>query len=119
MGVAQTGLNLPMASYELFYNRSWSPRQEQQALFRALRPQQRNRLGVEFVHLRGSLDEYQARMVDMKSNAAAVGLDWGTPEYTSDDFQHWLSILDGFVDGLAEMRGVDRHQFRHELATPA
>lgn len=118
-GVAQTGLNLPMASAEFFYNRCWSPRQETQALYRALRPQQKHQLYVEYCHFQGSIDEYQAQMVEMKSNAAAVGLDWGIPEYDASDFKHWMSILDNFVSGLAELRGMERGELLSQLRQAA
>ncbi len=118
-GVGQAGLNLPQASDEVFYNRCWSPRQEQQALYRALRPQQKNELRVARFHLRGSLDQYMARMVAMKVDASRAGLDWGTPEYSAHDFEHWLSILDSFCNEIAQLRNIKRHDLKEHLCHAA
>ena len=118
-GTGQTGLNLPQANREGFYNRCWSPRQEEQALYRALRPQQVNTLGVDLFHLRGSHDLYMGTMVAMKADSSRCGLDYGTPEYSSKDFMHWLQILDSFCEDLAQLRGVSRHQLREVLSNAA
>lgn len=118
-GVGQTGLNLPQCSDEIFYNRCWSPRQELQALYRALRPGQTRSVRVRYLHLPGSLDAYMARMVDMKSDAARSGLDWGTPEFTGGDFVHWCTILDAFCKDIAALRGLHRGTLRERLTHAA
>lgn len=114
-GVGQTALNLPMANEVMFAHRMWTNRQEQQALFRALRPQQKDVVRFRTYHLEGSIDEYMAQMVAFKKDCQSAGLDWATPEHSPDDFKHWLSILDSFVTSLAEMRGVNRFQMREIL----
>lgn len=114
-GVAQTGLNIPEATDEIFANRLYSPRQESQAMYRALRPQQKNRLRVAYPHLEGSIDEYQAQMVAHKADTARAGLDWGTPEYTADDFQHWMTFLSEFVDGTEQLRARRSRITRKEV----
>lgn len=114
-GVGSTGLNVPQATDELFANRCWSPRQEKQAEYRALRPQQKHRLRIRYAHLRGSLDEYMAQLCEMKADAARAGLDYGAPEYQASDFVSWISILDAFCDSVAKLRKVERHQLREDL----
>lgn len=118
-GCAQAGLNLPQATDEIFYNRVWSPRQEKQAIFRALRPQQKHKVRIRFLHLPGSLDQYQARMVAMKADAAAAGLDWATPEFTGADFVHWRTVLDEFCEATAQLRGLARGDMIRELSDAA
>ena len=118
-GVGQTGLNLHVASDEIFYNRCWSPRQELQALYRALRPQQTQEVRVSHVHLAGSLDEYQAMMCEMKADSAQAGLDFCTPEFSAQSFTHWLAILDMFCERLSTLRGVKRHSLREVLSNAA
>lgn len=103
-GVGARGLNLPEASHAVFYDRMWSPRQEQQALFRALRPGRRGVLTVVYAHLAGSVDLYKAQMVAYKQDTANAGLDFATPEFRPEDFQHWMSILDSFCESIGKAR---------------
>lgn len=116
MQCSQTGLNVPEASDEIFANRRWSPREEEQAMARAIRPSQKRSVRVRFPHLPGSLDDYMKMMVDFKRSAAATGLDYATPEFTESDWSHWATILDSFVEGLARDLGVDKWDLRTELA---
>lgn len=115
MQCSQTGLNVPEATDELFYNRRWSPREEDQAEYRAIRPGQKHSVRIRKLHLPGSLDEYQAQMCAFKADSMRAGLDWGTPEFDPQDFQHWLTVLDGFCEGLAALRGVKRTDLRASL----
>lgn len=103
-GVGARGLNLPEASHAVFYDRMWSPRQEQQALFRALRPGRVGVLKAIYAHLAGSVDLYKAQMVAFKQDTANAGLDFATPEFEPGDFEHWLSILDSFVESIGKAR---------------
>lgn len=114
-GVGQKGINLPQADRIICYNRCYSPRQESQAIYRALRPQQRRELQVIMLHLTGSIDEYMAQMCDMKVDAARAGLDHGTPEFSPDSFQHWITILDRFVVDLCERTGYERIKLNEAL----
>lgn len=115
-GVGQTGLNLHQACRLGLYNREWSPRQEHQAEYRALRPQQKHTVKIKRWHLPGSLDEYQARMVEMKADCASAGLDYATPEFEASDFNHWVTLMANFVDDLADLKGVNRRDLRAVLA---
>lgn len=103
-GVGARGLNLPEASHAVFYDRMWSPRQEQQALFRALRPGRVGVLKAIYAHLAGSVDLYKAQMVAFKQDTANAGLDFATPEFEPGDFEHWLGILDAFVESIGKAR---------------
>jgi len=115
LGVAETGLNIPQAQAIVFNARSWSPRVENQAEARALRPQQtRNVIITRFQH-EGSIDEYQATMVAMKADAARAGLDWGTPEHQGTPWLHWAHILGEFLEGLGKLHGKTHHDIREEL----
>lgn len=115
MAVTQNGLNLWQANREVFACRSWTATQEDQAMARTLRPQQTRPVEVEFVHLVGSIDEYQAQMVAMKRDTAGAVVDCLVPEYAGDEFVHMDRMLDRFVTDLAERRGLDPHELRRTL----
>lgn len=114
-GITQAGLDLYSANYALFPCRLWNSRGEDQSIYRLLRPQQTNPVHVERVHLAGSIHEYQAQMVTWKAAAADAGLDWGTPLPDDVEFLHLDTVLERFVDDLAKMRGLNRHDFRDSL----
>ncbi|NVH76311.1 helicase [Paraburkholderia sp. JPY432] len=97
----RAGYNLPNADYVLFYDRSWTWRIEYQAMRRALRWNRKGVLNVEYFHLPGSIDEYQAQMVAHKRDSMQAGLDWATPELEDETFLHMDSLLDRFVEDLA------------------
>ncbi|SEI23840.1 SNF2-related protein [Paraburkholderia hospita] len=99
----RAGYNLPNADYVLFYDRSWTWRIEYQAMRRALRWNRKGILHVEYFHLPGSIDEYQAQMVAHKRDSMQAGLDWATPELEDETFLHMDSLLDRFVDDLASL----------------
>jgi SNF2 family DNA or RNA helicase len=119
LGVTQTGLNIPQACVVLFYNRAWAAKTEQQAGGRVLRPQQVQDVLFEYLHLKGSIDEYQAQMVAHKQDAALAGLDWGTPEFDQEDFLHIDTILGRFCEDLAELHGCETHELREKLKATA
>ena len=96
-GVLQTGYNIHQADRVLFYDRSWTPKVEQQAAARVLRPQQRRPVEVEYLHLDGSIDSYQDQMVAFKAESMKAGLDFGDEDPTRD-FVHIETILGRFVE---------------------
>lgn len=104
-GVGQQVLNIPQADSILMAHRMWSPRQESQAEHRTIRPQQKASVAIDYLHLPGSVDVYQERMVRMKADSARAGLDWGTPEYKASDFVHWMAMLDDFCRELDSLPG--------------
>lgn len=109
------GLNIPQADKVLFYDRDWTASAEAQALARVLRPETNHPVTAEFLHVKGSADEYQAQMVAFKKEAAAVGVDWAVPEMDDVAFEHIDTILGRFVADLAAMRGTKGHLLRQEL----
>ncbi len=116
LGVAQKGLNIPEADRVLFLTRSWTAKTEDQAEGRVLRPQQTRPVTTEFVHLRGSIDDYQGQMVTHKRDAINAGLDWGTPTLDDVEFLHLDTLLGRFVEDLAGLMGCRTHEVRDRLA---
>ena len=108
LGTSQSGLNIPESTRVIFSARSWTARAERQAMARVLRPQQKGDVLVEFFHLPGSLDEYQAQMVDFKQDASDAGLDWATPTLDDVEFTHIDTILGRFVRELPGVRRAAR-----------
>lgn len=111
----KSGYNFPEADYIAFYDRSWSSTVEDQAKRRALRTERKKPVRVEFFELPGSLDIYQSQMVNFKAESANAGLDFGTPTLDAEDYLHMSTILHKFVEGLAEMRGMQTHKMRDML----
>lgn len=116
LGCAQAGLNLWQADTAIFYNRSWSAKTEDQALARLLRPQQCRDVTAEFLHLDGSIDDYQGQMVESKATAIRAGLDWGAPAADDVEFAHIDTLLGRFCVDLAARLGVKRHDLRDAVA---
>lgn len=119
VGVVQTGLNIPEASRGIFAARSWTTKTEQQARYRMLRPQQTRRAVFETLELPGSLDTYQAMMLDFKADATAAAVDFLMPKKGHEEFAHLDTIIERFVRGLSDMRGQKIHEFRTELKNAA
>lgn len=114
--ITQTGLNVPQSDRIMFYNRAWSAKTEDQAGARVLRPQQlSNDVLFEYLHLRGSIDLYQAQMVDFKKDSIDAGLDWGTPVTDGVDFLHMETILGRFCENLAGLYNCKTHDLRKTL----
>lgn len=109
-GAGQTGLNIPEASRVCFLDRAWTPKTENQAGGRVLRPQQREDVEFWHLHLRGSLDEYQAMLCEHKQDACDAGLDYGESTLSEGDFLHLDTVIGRFVDQLADRWGVDHHR---------
>jgi predicted RNA methylase len=111
----QTGYNIHQASRVLVYDRTWTPKTEDQACARVLRPQQTKQVEIEFVHLPGSIDEYQAQMVAAKAGAVRAGLDYGDEEKPADGFVHIETILGRFVEDFEERFGVSADELVAEI----
>lgn len=108
----QTGLNLYQADRGIFYDRSWASSTEMQAMSRLLRPQQMKKVQFEFLHLQGSLDNYQAQMCDFKKDSTDCIVDFLDPEFQDEEFLHLDKIINQFVEDMAKQHGMDHHEFR-------
>ncbi|WP_440986172.1 SNF2-related protein (plasmid) [Xanthomonas sontii] len=118
-GTGQTGLNLYQSDYVLMGVRAWNGKTERQAVARTLRPQQTREVHVEFVHLGGSLDEYQAQTVRWKTISEFEAIDLLEPEEVLEDYVHLDEIINSFVKNLAALHGQDGHKYRQELIANA
>jgi len=116
LGVTQNGLNIPQSSYVMYYDRAWDYTTESQAGARVLRPQQENEVDFEFLHIEGSIDEYQAQMVAHKKDSIKAGVDWATPDLDNVEFLHLDTLLGRFVKDLAEKLNVDSFDVRKAIA---
>ena len=119
LGCTQTGLNIPECDRIVYLSRDWTAKTERQANSRALRPQQKKTVVIDYIHHPGSIDDYQAMMSSFKADAADAGMDWATPTKDGEEFTHLDTILGRFVENLSELRGVPRHQARELLACSA
>lgn len=119
VGVTQAGLNVPQGDYVLFYDRDWTAKVENQSLARVLRPETDHEVTAEWVHIKGSADEYQSQVVAFKQDCYSAGLDWATPELDSADFVHIDTILGSFVEDLAKLRGMKGYELRKQLRMAA
>jgi SNF2 family DNA or RNA helicase len=118
-GTMQAGWDLYQGQKVILANRSWSHKEEDQAIRRLLRPQQTRDVEAWRVHLRGSIDEYQDQLVSWKANASEAGLDWGEPQPDSIPFVHLDTILGKFVEGLAKLRGMKYWDLKEQLKKAA
>lgn len=114
-GTGQTGLNLYQANYVLMGVRAWNGKTERQAIHRTLRPQQTEEVHVEYVHLGGSLDEYQAQCVTWKISSEFEAIDLLEPEEVLEDYVHLDQIINAFVENLARLHGKNGYKFRTDL----
>jgi hypothetical protein len=103
-GAAQLGLNWAEGCRVIAYNREWSPRTEEQAIARVLRPQQRDEVEVHYLELKGSIDLYMRQLVEQKDSAAAAGIDY-EDQMVEEDFLHLDTIIGRFVEGMAKDLG--------------
>lgn len=106
----RTGLNIPQAAKVLRLTRDWSATVETQCAGRVLRPQQKRHVEIVNLELEGSLDAYQAQMVEFKRDAALVGIDEHDSATDAAEFEHLDTILGRFVEGIAGLR--DRRRKR-------
>jgi hypothetical protein len=114
-GCLQTGYNIHQADRVLVYDRTWTPKTEEQACARVLRPQQTRQVEIEFVHLPGSIDEYQAQMVAAKAGAVRAGLDYGSEGRPAEGFVHIETILGKFVEDFEARFGVTAAELVAEI----
>ncbi len=98
--VANRGLNLEQASVVIFYDRGWSSASEKQAVYRTLRPSQRQSVEVEYCHLIGGIDEYCDQLITWKSRSALAGLDFGVQLGDDEEFMHMDTLLRQFCDDV-------------------
>lgn len=119
LGVTQRGLNIPQADRVFFYSRSWSWTIESQAMRRVLRPQQKRPVGIEYGHLIGSIDDYKAQMVAFKRDCRDAGVDYADPLMQHEEFKHLDTILHDFVKSVAELHGMESHEYRDYLKAMA
>lgn len=115
LGVTAKGLNIHQANEVLMVNRSWSATTEEQSIRRTLRPQQKRDVRVRYVHLKGSIDMYQAQIVHWKADSTKAGLDWATPETDDLEFDHLDTILTRFCEDIATMLKVSRWDLKDVL----
>lgn len=114
-GTGERGYDLPEVDRILLQDRDWSANTETQALGRSLRPQQQKVVRVQPFHLPGSLDDYMAMLTDFKRDASNAGVDWGRPTMAPEDFTHLDTVVNRFVEHLAELRGVKAYALREDL----
>jgi len=105
--VGQRGLNLEQASAVIFYERNWSATNEEQAIYRLLRPSQSETINAEYFHLPGSIDEYCTQLVDFKKSACEAGLDFGEGATEDEVFLHLDTILSRFCDDVYSMSAYE------------
>ncbi|HQR72719.1 MAG TPA: helicase-related protein [Burkholderiaceae bacterium] len=118
-GVAQKGLNVPEASHVILYDRLWLHTDEEQAIRRVLRPEQKRPVCVDYPMLRGGIDVYMSQLVAYKRDAEQSGVDWAEPTVERDSFMHIDTILGRFCEDLAALKGVDRMKLREALREAA
>jgi len=99
----QDGLNLPAADRVLFYDRDWEARAEAQAIARVLRPEQKNEVVVDYIELPGSIDVYQAQVIDWKKTTCLAGLDYGE-DYQDEEFFHHKHFIMEFIESIPGLR---------------
>lgn len=116
IGVAQRGLNIPQADRVILYDRNWTAKEEMQAIKRVLRPQQKNKVVIEYAHLKGGIDIYQDQMVAFKKDTVEAGLDYGTPKLEGENFKHLDSILLDFCKNIVAMRNTNTRDLRKHLS---
>lgn len=118
-GVTQAGLNLPETQNIIMGSRMMTAKAERQAIARALRPETRHEVDVEYVHIAGSADEYLHQMVEFKGAALDEALDWASPKFESDEYQHMDTIIGRFVSDLAERKGIPMSDLKEMLKQAA
>jgi len=118
-GVTQAGLNIPQARRVILGSRDWTAKVERQSIARALRPETDHEVTVEYVHIAGSADDYQGRMVAFKADCIDSGLDWAAPSLEGEDWVHLDTILGRFVEDLAERRGMKVREMKDLLKVNA
>lgn len=114
-GTLSAGYDLYEGERVILANRRWTPRVEDQAVFRLLRPQQTKDVEAWSVQLKGSIHEYQAQLVEWKRQSIMEGLDWGEARGESDEFLHIDTVLGRMVENLAALRQTKGYKLREAL----
>lgn len=107
-GVTQDGLNLHQLDTFIFYNRSYKAREEFQAIYRLIRPQQKRDVYGYFLHLAGSIDDYMGQLIEWKTLASEAGLDYGD-QPDDQDFSHFDTFIYRFIDSLPDLKAQLEH----------
>ncbi|AJY53303.1 SNF2-related protein [Halomonas sp. KO116] len=117
LGVTQDGLNLPEMNTFIFYNRSFKAREEFQGIFRLLRAAQTKDVYGYFLHLAGSLDDYQGQLIHWKALASESGLDYGEGMDDDAEFVHFDAVLQRFIASLPGLKDkIDNLRQRQRAA---
>jgi hypothetical protein len=78
-------------------------REEFQAIYRLIRPQQKNEVSCYFLHLKGSIDEYMGQLIKWKTLANEAGLDYGE-QSDKEDFVHFDAFVYRFLNSIPELK---------------
>jgi hypothetical protein len=104
MGVTQDGLNLPELDTVIFYNRSYKNREEFQGIYRLIRPKQhKKKIKVQFLYLKGSIDDYQGQLIRWKTLVSEAGLDYGE-QSDSEEFVHFDAFIYRFINSIPALK---------------
>ena len=105
LGATNDGLNLPQITNIIFYDRSsWEARVENQAIYRACRPETPHQVEVDYFELPGSLDSYQKMVVNWKQVSAMAGMDYGEEPPAEENFYHLEHFVREFVESVPGLR---------------
>lgn len=105
LGATNDGLNLPQITNVIFYDRSsWEARVENQAIYRACRPETEHEVEVDYFELPGSLDSYQKMVVDWKKVSALAGMDYGEEPPSEENFYHMEHFVREFVESVPGLK---------------
>lgn len=89
----------------MFYDRSsWEARIENQAIYRACRPETQHQVEVDYFELPGSLDSYQKMVVDWKRISAVAGMDYGEEPPLEENFYHFEHFIREFVESIPGLK---------------
>ncbi|MBT41677.1 MAG: hypothetical protein CMF12_04055, partial [Idiomarina sp.] len=105
LGTTNDGVNLPQITNIIFYDRSsWEARVENQAIYRACRPETAHQVEVDYFELPGSLDTYQDMVIDWKKISALAGMDYGEEPPEKENFYHLEHFVRQFVESVPGLR---------------
>lgn len=117
LGTMNDGVNLPQITNIIFYDRSsWEARVENQAIYRACRPETTHQVEVDYFELPGSLDTYQDMVIDWKKVSAVAGMDYGEEPPTEENFYHLEHFVREFVESVP---GLQKRLEKYKLGVAA
>ncbi len=98
------GFNIWQANHAILVDYQWNPQPTDQLIGRMLRPQQTKACTADFLVHRGTVDEYMAALVYLKSRSIAEGIDFES----FDDFNYnmipdFAQYADAIVDGTTQV----------------